>query len=102
MLFRSDAAAICQCIAAASILAKTERDRCIAAWDAVFPRYGLAAHKGYFTPEHLEALAKNGPSPLHRFSFEPVRQACPHVIWAGYPQQAELFSEAEMEMAAWA
>ena len=93
--------ALSQCIAAASILAKVERDRCMCAWDEVFPQYGLAAHKGYFTPEHLEALTRNGPTPLHRFSFEPVREACPHVFWAGYPQQTELFPEPEKEMAAW-
>jgi len=93
--------ALSQCIAAASILAKVERDRCMAAWGEVFPQYGLAAHKGYFTPEHLEALTKHGPTPLHRFSFEPVREACPHVLWAGYPQQTELFPEPEKEMAAW-
>lgn len=93
--------ALSQCIAAASILAKVERDRCIAAWDVIFPQYGLAAHKGYSTPEHLQALTRTGPTPLHRFSFEPVRDACPHVIWQGYPQQGELFPEAEKEMAAW-
>ncbi len=94
--------ALSQCIAAASILAKVERDRCIAAWDMVFPQYGLAAHKGYFTPEHLKALTRHGPTPLHRFSFEPVRDACPHLFWAGYPQQTELFGEQEKELAAWA
>ena len=93
--------ALSQCIAAASILAKVERDRCMSAWNEVFPQYGLAAHKGYSTPEHLEALTRDGPTPLHRFSFEPVREACPHVVWAGYPQQAELFPETEKEMAAW-
>jgi ribonuclease HII len=59
-------------IAAASILAKVERDRMMCEWDAVFPEYGLAAHKGYSTPQHLAALLEYGPTPLHRQSFAPV------------------------------
>ncbi len=62
-------------IAAASILAKVERDRMIAAWDPVFPVYGLASNKGYSTPHHLAALREHGPSPLHRQSFAPVWNA---------------------------
>jgi ribonuclease HII len=61
-------------IAAASILAKVERDRMMCEWDAVFPEYGLASHKGYSTPKHLAALREHGPSPLHRQSFAPVWQ----------------------------
>jgi ribonuclease HII len=61
-------------IAAASILAKVERDRMMCEWDAVFPLYGLASHKGYSTPKHLAALREYGPSPLHRQSFAPVWQ----------------------------
>lgn len=56
-------------IAAASIIAKVERDQWMRVWDTVFPDYHLASHKGYATPEHLEALALHGPSPLHRRSF---------------------------------
>jgi ribonuclease HII len=63
----------CHAIAAASILAKVHRDACMRAWDQVFPEYGLAAHKGYATPEHYRALEQYGPTPLHRLSFEPVR-----------------------------
>ena len=59
-------------IAAASILAKVERDRMMCDWDTVFPEYGLASHKGYSTPQHLAALEKYGPTPLHRQSFAPV------------------------------
>lgn len=62
-------------IAAASILAKVERDRIMREWDLVYPQYGLKQHKGYATPEHLEALRIHGPSPHHRFSFAPVREA---------------------------
>jgi len=61
-------------IAAASILAKVERDRMMREWNAVFPVYGLAAHKGYSTAKHLAALRQHGPSPLHRLSFAPVWQ----------------------------
>jgi ribonuclease HII len=62
-------------IAAASIIAKVERDRMISAWDPVFPMYGLASNKGYCTPHHLAALREHGPSPLHRQSFAPVWSA---------------------------
>jgi ribonuclease HII len=61
-------------IAAASILAKVERDRMMCEWDSVFPAYGLASHKGYSTPKHLAALREFGPTPLHRQSFAPVWQ----------------------------
>jgi ribonuclease HII len=61
-------------IAAASILAKVERDRMMCEWDPVYPEYGLAAHKGYSTPRHLAALREHGPTPLHRQSFAPVWQ----------------------------
>jgi ribonuclease HII len=66
-----------QAIAAASILAKTARDACMREWDQVFPRYGLLRHKGYGTPEHLDALAAYGPTPHHRFTYAPVRAVCP-------------------------
>lgn len=60
-------------IAAASILAKVSRDREMCALDLVYPGYGFAAHKGYGTAVHLEALRRLGPTPLHRRSFAPVR-----------------------------
>jgi ribonuclease HII len=62
-------------IAAASILAKVERDRRMEEFDQLYPQYGLAQNKGYGTPDHLEALRRHGPSPLHRFSYAPVREA---------------------------
>jgi ribonuclease HII len=61
-------------IAAASILAKVERDRMMCEFDPVYPEYGLASHKGYSTPRHLAALREHGPTPLHRQSFAPVWQ----------------------------
>src|SRR5882672_9866427 len=67
--------AISASIAAASIIAKVERDRMIVEWDPVFPVYGLASNKGYSTPLHLAALREHGPSPLHRQSFAPVWNA---------------------------
>jgi ribonuclease HII len=74
-------------IAAASILAKTHRDERMQEWDAVYPQYGLARHKGYSTPEHLEALRVHGPSPFHRYSFAPVRDAN---CWAAGATQTPL------------
>ncbi len=62
-------------IAAASVLAKTRRDEIMKEYDTVYPGYGFAAHKGYGTREHMEALARLGPSPIHRRSFKPVRDA---------------------------
>lgn len=56
-------------IAAASILAKVTRDRMMLAYDELFPEYGFAANKGYGTKEHIEAIRKYGPSPIHRRSF---------------------------------
>ena len=60
-------------IAAASILAKVSRDREMQALDMQYPGYGLAGHKGYPTPAHLEALKRLGPTPIYRRSFAPVR-----------------------------
>jgi ribonuclease HII len=74
-------------IAAASILAKTHRDVRMEEWDAVYPNYGLARHKGYATPDHLEALRLHGPTPLHRHSFAPVRES---VCWASGATQTPL------------
>jgi ribonuclease HII len=72
-LIKGDAKSVS--IAAASILAKTHRDKRMEEWDAVYPQYGLARHKGYATADHLEALRQHGPSPLHRHSFAPVRES---------------------------
>lgn len=61
-------------IAAASVIAKVTRDRLMLEYDRRYPNYGFARHKGYPTPEHLEALARFGPCPIHRRSFAPVRE----------------------------
>ena len=74
-------------IAAASIIAKVERDRRMVEWHEVYPQYGLAQHKGYATPEHLAALRAHGPSPHHRFSFSPVRDS---ICWAAGATQSPL------------
>ena len=62
-------------IAAGSILAKVARDRLMAQADAAYPGYGFARHKGYATAQHLRCLAEKGPTPLHRRTFRPLRQA---------------------------
>lgn len=62
-------------IAAASVIAKVMRDRKMEEWDAQYPEYGFAKHKGYGTKAHLEALRKFGPCPIHRRSFAPVAEA---------------------------
>ena len=67
-------------IAAASVLAKVTRDRMMQEFDAQFPGYGFAEHKGYGTPQHLAAIAERGPCPIHRRSFAPIK-----------PVQARLF-----------
>jgi ribonuclease HII len=93
-----DGDARCRAIAAASIIAKVARDECMDRWQAVFPAYHLAANKGYSTPDHKSALRRNGPTSLHRFSFEPVRLSCPETWWTGYKGeivQEELFERSE-------
>ena len=84
-LIKGDARSVS--IAAASILAKTYRDARMEEWDAVYPQYGLAQHKGYATPEHLEALRVHGPTPLHRQSYAPVRDSG---CWAAGATQVSL------------
>jgi ribonuclease HII len=63
----------CMSIAAASILAKTERDKLLIAMDGAFPGYGFASNKGYGTWAHRQAIAKLGPCDQHRKSFSPVK-----------------------------
>ncbi len=84
-LIKGDARSVS--IAAASVLAKTHRDARMEEWDAVYPQYGLARHKGYATSDHLEALRLHGPTPLHRYSFAPVRDC---TCWAAGATQTLL------------
>jgi ribonuclease HII len=62
----------CASVAAASIVAKVTRDRLMQEFDQKFPEYGFARHKGYGTPDHLAALDRHGPCPIHRRSFSGV------------------------------
>jgi ribonuclease HII len=62
-------------IACASIIAKVTRDRMMVELNDSYPRYGLSRHKGYGTKYHLDCLDKYGPSPIHRFTFAPVKEA---------------------------
>jgi ribonuclease HII len=67
-------------IACASVIAKVFRDRLMVEFDRRYPGYGFARHKGYGTAEHLAALERLGPSPIHRRSFAPVREAAQMVL----------------------
>ena len=60
-------------IAAASVIAKVTRDRLMIEFDAQFPVYGFARHKGYPSPQHLAALREHGPCAIHRKSFAPMK-----------------------------
>lgn len=75
----------CFLISAASVAAKVSRDRLLVELDETYPGYGFAAHKGYGTAEHLEALRRLGPCPEHRRSFRPIAE-----LVAPY-RQGELF-----------
>ena len=61
-------------VSAASIVAKFIHDRIMHVRDRVWPAYRFASHKGYGTQEHMRALSRHGPCPVHRFSFPPVRR----------------------------
>jgi ribonuclease HII len=63
-------------IAAASIIAKTHRDRLMEDFEKKYPGYGFAQHKGYGTPEHQSAIRELGPCPIHRLSFQFIRELC--------------------------
>ncbi len=65
---------LCRSIMAASVLAKVTRDRMMEEYDRLHPGYGFAAHKGYPTGEHVAAIRRLGPSPIHRMTFRGVRE----------------------------
>jgi len=65
-------------IASASIVAKVFRDHLMTELDGIYPGYGFASHKGYATPEHQNAIRELGPCPIHRRSFDYIRELCGH------------------------
>jgi len=65
-------------IAAASILAKVTRDRLMCDYHLKWPEYGFEQHKGYGTIKHIQALARYGPCPIHRLTFEPLKTSLTH------------------------
>ncbi len=73
--------ALSRSIAAASILAKTHRDRRMREYDEQYPGYGFGRHKGYGSPEHLAALDRLGPLPEHRFCYAPVRERAQRTLF---------------------
>jgi len=76
-------------IAAASIVAKVYRDRLMTDLDGTFPGYGFAGHKGYATPFHQEAIRRLGPCPIHRRSFDYIRELCGQYSETFYAFKAE-------------
>ena len=64
------------CIGAASVLAKVFRDRIMEHYDARWPGYGFAQHKGYPVPAHKGAVHRLGPCPVHRWSYAPIKHMC--------------------------
>lgn len=62
-------------IACASIIAKVTRDKIMEGLDEIYPQYGFRQHKGYGTKQHFKALLKHGPSPVHRFTFRPIKSS---------------------------
>jgi ribonuclease HII len=64
----------CRAVSAGSIVAKVVRDAIMEQLDALYPEYGFAAHKGYATRQHLDAIGRYGPSPVHRMSFAPMNR----------------------------
>jgi ribonuclease HII len=67
---------ISQSIGAASILAKVQRDKAMAEYHRIWPQYGFDRHKGYGTREHMEAIRRHGPCPIHRITFRGVKEHC--------------------------
>lgn len=84
-------------IAAASVVAKVHRDALMRDLDRTHPGYGLAAHKGYGTPEHKRALVELGPCALHRRTFAPVRAADRSVVIEAQVAEELLFDDFELE-----
>jgi ribonuclease HII len=86
-------------IASASIIAKVYRDALMRQLDRLYPGYGFASHKGYATPEHQQAIRELGPSPIHRRSFDYIREICGQYCELYYELKsrgARISSRAEM------
>lgn len=88
---------ICASVAAAGIVAKVTRDRLMNDCDRQYPQYGLAVHKGYLTPQHMDRLDVLGPCAIHRRSFAPVRRAL--LDTAGSSAQSEQSGPTSMAQA---
>ena len=84
-------------IAAASIIAKTERDRMMEGLDREYPGYGFAAHKGYPTPEHRRAFMERGPCAVHRMSFPVIHEMLGEYSALFYELRTQLFAAASRE-----
>ena len=89
-----------QCVAAASILAKVTRDELMTEMDRLYPGYGFAQHKGYPTPQHLEALRRLGPCSIHRLTFRGVGVRSPErAILSSVGRNSTLFGRMMVHMA---
>ena len=89
-------------IASASIVAKVYRDRLMMQLDALYPGYGFASHKGYATAEHQNAIRELGPCPVHRRSFDYIREICGEYCELYYAMKARGARVASrVEMASW-
>jgi ribonuclease HII len=89
-------------IASASIVAKVYRDRLMVGLDATYPGYGFASHKGYATPEHQRAIREFGPCPIHRRSFDYIRELCGQYCELYYELKQQGYSaKTRAELFAW-
>src|SRR5438094_6235597 len=89
-------------IASASIVAKVHRDGLMTELDRRYPGYGFASHKGYATPEHQRAIRELGPCPIHRRSFDYIRELCGHYSSLYYEMKERGYKIASrVEMAEW-
>ena len=89
-------------IASASIVAKVFRDRLMTDLDATYPGYGFASHKGYATPEHQRAIRDLGPCPIHRRSFDYIRELCGQYCGLYYTLKEQGYAlKSREELARW-
>ena len=89
-------------IAAASIVAKVYRDVLMTELDGLYPGYGFASHKGYATPEHQNAIREFGPCPIHRRSFDYIRELCGQYCDVYYSLKQEGYAATTREaLASW-